>query len=90
MVLVISPYVGKWSSLNIQSAYRAVNKSPVSGSRYLIIGMELYPTYIPNFLWRAKKVRFSGEIGAYTAHQNFHIWEILKALPHTRYSGEVL
>jgi hypothetical protein len=37
LVLEVSSNVEKWSSLNIQSAYRAVNKSPVRGSRYLII-----------------------------------------------------
>jgi hypothetical protein len=31
-----------------------------------------------------------GEIGAYTVQPNFHGWEMLGALPHTRYSGEVL
>jgi hypothetical protein len=36
------------------------------------------------------EVRFGGKIGAYTAHLNFHGWEMLGALPHTKYNGEVL
>jgi hypothetical protein len=32
------------------------------------------------------KICFSGEIGAYTTHPNFHIWEMLGALPHTKYA----
>jgi hypothetical protein len=36
------------------------------------------------------EVHFGGEIGAYTAHPNFRRWKMLKALPHTKYSGEVL
>jgi hypothetical protein len=35
-------------------------------------------------------VRFDGEIGAYTAHPNFHRWEMLGALPRTKYSEELL
>jgi hypothetical protein len=31
-----------------------------------------------------------GEIDAYIAHPNFHIWKILGALSHTRYIGEML
>jgi hypothetical protein len=38
----------------------------------------------------AMEVRFGGEIGAYTAHLNFRRWEILGALPRTKYSGKVL
>jgi hypothetical protein len=34
--------------------------------------------------------RFGGEIGAYTAHLNFCRWEMLGALPRTKYRGEVL
>jgi hypothetical protein len=40
MALVISPDVEKWFSLYVQSSYWAVNKSPVSGYRYLIIDGE--------------------------------------------------
>jgi hypothetical protein len=40
MVLVFSPNVEKWSSMNIQSMYHTINKSPVSGSKYLIIDEE--------------------------------------------------
>jgi hypothetical protein len=35
-------------------------------------------------------VRCGDEIGAYTSQPNFRRWEMLGALPHTRYSGEVL
>jgi hypothetical protein len=35
-------------------------------------------------------VRCGGEIGAYTAQPNFHKWEMLRALPRTRHSGEYL
>jgi hypothetical protein len=44
----------------------------------------------PKFSIGAIEVRFSSEIGAYTAHPNFRRWEMLVALPCTRYSGEVL
>jgi hypothetical protein len=36
------------------------------------------------------EVSFHGEIGAYTTHPNFYRWEMLRALPRTRYNGEVL
>jgi hypothetical protein len=36
------------------------------------------------------KVRFGGEVGVYIAHPNFHRGKMLGALPHIRYSGEVL
>jgi hypothetical protein len=35
-------------------------------------------------------VCFGGEIDAYTAHPNFRRWEMVGALPRTKYSGEVL
>jgi hypothetical protein len=38
------PNVGKCSSLKIQSTYWDVSKSPVRGSRYLMIDGDKYPT----------------------------------------------
>jgi hypothetical protein len=36
------------------------------------------------------EVRFGGEIDVYITHLNFYKWEMLGALPRTKYSGEVL
>jgi hypothetical protein len=36
------------------------------------------------------EVRFDGEIGVHSAHPNFHRWKMLGALPHTKYSEDVL
>jgi hypothetical protein len=44
VILKFSPNAGKCSSLKIQSAYRAVNNSPVRGSRNLMIDGAKYPT----------------------------------------------
>jgi hypothetical protein len=41
-------------------------------------------------LWESIAVHWGGEIGAYTTQPNFRIWEMLGALPRTRYSEEVL
>jgi hypothetical protein len=40
--------------------------------------------------FRGMGIRFGGEIGTYTAHPNFRRWEMLGALPRTKYSEEVL
>jgi hypothetical protein len=47
---------------------------------------------IPNFLLGVGhvEVHFGGKIGEYTAHLNFHRWEMLGALPRIRYIKEVL
>jgi hypothetical protein len=86
MVSKFSTNARKWSLLNIQLVYQAINKSLVMGSRYFIMDGEWYPMWIPIFLWGPITVRWCGEICAYTMQPNFRIWEILGALPRTRYS----
>jgi hypothetical protein len=44
VILEFPPNVRKCSSLKIQSAYRTVSKSPVRGSRCLMIDKDKYPT----------------------------------------------
>ena len=84
------PNAGILSSSKMQSACRAVNKSPVRGSRYFMIDGDLYPTYIPNFLWGPIDVRCGGDIGMYTAHPNFRRWEIFGWFPRTNYNEEAI
>jgi hypothetical protein len=55
-----------------------------------MIDGNLYPTYIPNFLWGPIDVCCSGEIGTYTAQPNFRRWEILGRYPHTKCNGEAV
>jgi hypothetical protein len=84
------PNAGKLSSSKMQLAYRAVNKYPVRGSRYLMIDGDLYPTYIPNFLWGPIDVRCGGDIGTYIAQLNFRRWEILGRFPRTNCNRETV
>ena len=80
----------KLSSSKMQSAWRGVNKSPVRGSRYFMIDGDLYPTYIPNFLWGPIIVCCGGEISTYTAQPNFRRWGILGWFPRTNCNGEAV
>lgn len=50
-LLFSPPNVGKFYSSKWQSTNRAVNKSPIVGSRYFIIDRDSYPTYISILLW---------------------------------------
>ncbi|MFS7979763.1 hypothetical protein Hanom_Chr10g00931501 [Helianthus anomalus] len=44
------PNAGNIASLKRQSSKRALNTSPVKGSRYRMMEAVSYPTYIPNLL----------------------------------------
>jgi hypothetical protein len=73
---------GKWSLLKILSAKRAVHRSPVIGSIYLMIDWDLNPRKIPKFLsgpivaadvvtWVHKQLTQTYANGKYLV--NFHV-----------------
>ena len=80
-LLIFPPNIGKIDSSKWQSINLAVNKSPINGSRYLIIDGDLYPTYIPNLVWGPIFIRCGGEIGIYTANLEVFRWKIFGFWP---------
>ena len=61
--LLSPPKDGYVDSSNCESSYLALNKSPVVGSRYLMMLGESYPTYIPILLCGPILVLCGGAIG---------------------------